>query len=96
MESPFSIMLHKMGRALPKATTVPINSFEELEPVINKELTSKLQNFLNVGPFNLTSPSPSSSLDEYGCIPWLNLRKTASVAYIGFGTTAIPTSNEVL
>ncbi|KAL6965699.1 Anthocyanidin 3-O-galactosyltransferase f3gt1, variant 2 [Sarracenia purpurea var. burkii] len=94
-ESPFSIMLHKMGRALPKAIAVPINSFEELDPIINKKLTSKLQNFLNVGPFNLTSPSPSSNLDEYGCIPWLNLRKTASVAYIGFGTVAIPTRNEI-
>ncbi|KAL6959338.1 Hexosyltransferase [Sarracenia purpurea var. burkii] len=94
MESPFSIMVHEMGQALPKASAVPINSFEELDPEINKELKSKLQNFLNVGPFNLMSQSPSSNLDEYGCIPWLDLRKTASVAYIGFGTVAIPTRNE--
>ncbi|KAL6959344.1 Hexosyltransferase, partial [Sarracenia purpurea var. burkii] len=94
MESPFSIMVHKMGRVLPKAYVIPINSFEGLDPEINKELMSKLQNFLNVGPFNLMSPSPSSNLDECGCLPWLNLHKTASVAYMGFETVTIPTRNE--
>ncbi|KAL6966655.1 Anthocyanidin 3-O-galactosyltransferase f3gt1, partial [Sarracenia purpurea var. burkii] len=83
-----------MGRALPKATVVLVNSFEELNPEINQDLKSKFQSFLNVGPFNLTSPPPSSNLNEYDCIPWLDLHKTASVAYIGFGTVATPKPDE--
>ncbi|KAL6977815.1 Anthocyanidin 3-O-galactosyltransferase 3gt1, partial [Sarracenia purpurea var. burkii] len=75
-----------MGRALPKATAIVVNSFEEMEPEINEDLKSKLPNFLNVGPFKLNSWSPSSNLDEYSCIPWLDKHKAASVAYIGFGT----------
>ncbi|KAL6958028.1 Anthocyanidin 3-O-galactosyltransferase 3gt6, partial [Sarracenia purpurea var. burkii] len=86
LESPFSILLYKMGRALPKATAIVVNSFEEMEPEINEDLKSKLPNFLNVGPFKLNSWSPSSNLDEYSCIPWLDKHKAASVAYIGFGT----------
>ncbi|XP_057466625.1 anthocyanidin 3-O-galactosyltransferase F3GT1-like [Actinidia eriantha] len=96
LKSPFSIMLHKMGQALPKAAAVLINSLEELDPEINKDLNSKFQKVLNVGPFNLTSPPSSSNVDEYGCIPWLDEHKPASVAYIGFGTVAKPTPIEVV
>ncbi|KAE9466732.1 hypothetical protein C3L33_01385, partial [Rhododendron williamsianum] len=76
LESPFVVMLHKMGRALPKATAIAVNSFEELDPEINQDLKSKLKMFLNVGPFNSISsssspPPPSSYSDEYGCIAWL-------------------------
>ncbi|KAF7134695.1 hypothetical protein RHSIM_Rhsim08G0083700 [Rhododendron simsii] len=93
LESPFAVMLHKMGRALPKATAIAVNSFEELDPEINQDLKSKLKMFLNVGPFNSISsssspPPPSSFSDEYGCIAWLDNHKAVSVAYIGFGTVA--------
>lgn len=94
LESPFAVMLHKMGRALPKATAIAVNSFEELDPEINQDLKSKLKMFLNVGPFNsissssLSPPPPSSYSDEYGCIAWLDNHKAVSVAYIGFGTLA--------
>ena len=96
LKSPFSIMLHKMGQALPKAAAVLINSLEELDHEINKDLNSKFQKVLNLGPFNLTSPSSSSNVDEYGCIPWVDEHKPASVAYIGFGTVAKPTPIEVV
>ncbi|KAA8535493.1 hypothetical protein F0562_030496 [Nyssa sinensis] len=96
LESPFSIMLHKMGQALPRATAVPINSFEELDPAITKDLKSKFPYFLNVGPFNLTSPPLSSNLDEHGCIPWLDKQKAASVAYIAFGTVATLPPHELV
>ncbi|KAJ6693320.1 hypothetical protein OIU85_004121 [Salix viminalis] len=52
-ESFFSIMLHKMGKALPRAAAVFINSFEELDPGITECLKSKLKRFLNIGPSNL-------------------------------------------
>ncbi|XP_058224805.1 anthocyanidin 3-O-galactosyltransferase 3GT6 [Rhododendron vialii] len=90
LESPFSMMLYKMGQVLHKATAVAINSFDELEPEPMKVLASKFQKLLTCGPFNSISPLPSSNLDEYGCIPWLDRRKAASVAYIGFGSVATP------
>ncbi|KAG5533195.1 hypothetical protein RHGRI_027419 [Rhododendron griersonianum] len=101
LESPFAIMLHKMGRALPKATAIGINSFEELDPDIIQDLKSKFKMILNVSPFSAISlpsspPPPTSYTDEYGCIPWLDNRKAASVAYIGFGTFATPPPVEVL
>ncbi|XP_057463818.1 anthocyanidin 3-O-galactosyltransferase F3GT1-like [Actinidia eriantha] len=95
LESPFTIMARKMGQALVKADAVLINSFEELDPEINKDLNSKFRKSLNLGPFNLTPPSSSSDVDEYGCIPWLDEHKSPSVAYIGFGTVAKPTPIEV-
>ncbi|KAG5560763.1 hypothetical protein RHGRI_003942 [Rhododendron griersonianum] len=103
LESPFAIMQHKMGRALPKATAIAINSIEELDPDIIQDLKSKFKMILNVSPFSAISlPSsplplpPSSYTDEYGCIPWLDNCKPASVAYIGFGTLATPPPVEVL
>ncbi|KAI8018445.1 hypothetical protein LOK49_LG04G00423 [Camellia lanceoleosa] len=95
LESPFSIMLHKMGQALPKSTAVVINSFEEIEPEINKDLKSKFSKFLNVGPFNPSNLTSSYS-DKYSCISWLDKQKPESVAYIGFGTVAKLTPNEVV
>ncbi|KAG2692137.1 hypothetical protein I3760_08G038200 [Carya illinoinensis] len=84
LDSPFSKMLYDMGLALPQATAVAINSFEELDPVIVNELKSRFQKFLNIGPFPLTLSPPFTS-DEHGCLHWLDMHKTASVAYISFG-----------
>ncbi|KAF7131875.1 hypothetical protein RHSIM_Rhsim09G0150600 [Rhododendron simsii] len=98
LESPFAIMLQKMGQALTKATAVAVNSFEELDPEIHQDLKSKFKMFLHVGPINSLSSSsmpPSSYSDEYGCIPWLDSRKPTSVAYIGFGTIVTPPPVEI-
>ncbi|KAI3782179.1 hypothetical protein L2E82_12213 [Cichorium intybus] len=87
LESPFAVMLHKMGRSLPKATAVAINSFQELDTELTKDLSSKFKNFLNVGPSHLISKrKPSSKIDEFSCISWLDTQKPRSVAYISFGT----------
>ncbi|KAF5796300.1 putative kaempferol 3-O-galactosyltransferase [Helianthus annuus] len=76
LESPFSTMLHKMGRTLHKATAVTLNSFQELDPNLTTTLSSKLNNFLRVGPFNLMSKEKTSlKVDEFSCISWLD-RKT--------------------
>ncbi|GKA72926.1 kaempferol 3-O-beta-D-galactosyltransferase [Tanacetum coccineum] len=48
IESPFSTMLHKMGRTLPRATAVPLNSFQDLDPDLTKNLSSNFKNFLNI------------------------------------------------
>ncbi|KAK2979454.1 hypothetical protein RJ640_015083 [Escallonia rubra] len=94
--SSFSTMLHKMGQSLHRAAAVAINSFEEIDPEITKDLKAKLRKVLNIGPFNLTSPRRSSISDEYGCIPWLDTHQAKSVAYIGFGTVATPPPNELV
>nr|QDY98361.1 anthocyanidin 3-O-glucosyltransferase [Chrysanthemum x morifolium] len=98
IESPFSTMLHKMGRALPRATAVPLNSFQDLDPDLTKSLSSKLKNFLNIGPFNLMSKQTQSlkSDDEFSCISWLENKKPRSIAYISFGTTFKPPPHEIL
>ncbi|KAJ9548403.1 LOW QUALITY PROTEIN: hypothetical protein OSB04_020946 [Centaurea solstitialis] len=76
LESPFSTMLHKMGRAIAKATAVPINSFEQLDPELTKNLSSELNNFLNIGPFHLitSKQNPPIKVDEFSCISWLESR----------------------
>ncbi|KAI8539787.1 hypothetical protein RHMOL_Rhmol09G0210000 [Rhododendron molle] len=99
LESPFAMMLYKMGRALPKATAVAVLSFEDLDPEINQDLKSKFKMLLNFSPYNSlpsSSPPPSLVSDDYGCIPWLDNHKTASVAYIGFGTAATPPPVEII
>ncbi|KAM3220688.1 kaempferol 3-O-beta-D-galactosyltransferase-like [Capsicum annuum] len=96
LKTSFSMMLHKMGQTIGKGTAIPINSFEELDPPIVQNLKSKFKNFLNIGPFNLTSPTPLANVvDKDGCIEWLDKQKTNSVAYIGFGTVATPPPNEL-
>lgn len=96
IDSPFSVMLHNMGRALQKTTIMPINSFEELDPPIINHLKTRFSNVLNIGPFNVTSPPPSSNnLDDHNCIPWLDNQTKTSVAYLAFGTVATPPPNEL-
>lgn len=105
LDSVFSVMLHQMGRQLPKAAAVFINSFEELDPELTNHLKTKFnKKFLSVGPFKLLLASdqqPWSAtdlVDEYGCLAWLDKqkKKPASVAYVSFGTVATPSPNEIV
>ncbi|KAK9055221.1 hypothetical protein SSX86_026303 [Deinandra increscens subsp. villosa] len=70
LESPFATMPHKMAGSITRATAVLINSFQELDADMTKNLSSIFKNFLNIGPFNLISKQPSK-LDESSCIPCL-------------------------
>ncbi|OMO62232.1 UDP-glucuronosyl/UDP-glucosyltransferase [Corchorus olitorius] len=96
LDSIFSRMLHRMGQVLPEAAAVMINSFEEVDPVITNDLKSKLKRFLPVGPLSLSAPPPAAVDDSYGCLAWLDKQKPATVAYIGFGSVAIPPPNELV
>ncbi|XP_022135265.1 anthocyanidin 3-O-glucosyltransferase 2-like, partial [Momordica charantia] len=60
-DSPFADMVHKMGHHLPRATSVLINSFQEIDTEMHHLLNSRLQNFLNIGPLNILSPPPPTS-----------------------------------
>ncbi|MED6191575.1 hypothetical protein PIB30_001307 [Stylosanthes scabra] len=95
IEQPLSSMLHKMGQMLPKSTAVAINSFNELEPPMMKQLESKFRKLLNVGPLTLSMPQPIIPDDE-GCIEWLNKHDIASVVYISFGTVIVPPPHELI
>ncbi|ESW26786.1 hypothetical protein PHAVU_003G148300 [Phaseolus vulgaris] len=93
-EDPFSMMLDKMGEALPRATAVAINSFTAVHLPIAHELESKFHMFLNVGPFILTTPQ-SVTLDDEGCLPWLDVQEEGSVVYISFGSVIMPPPDEL-
>ncbi|GAB4838925.1 hypothetical protein Ancab_028457 [Ancistrocladus abbreviatus] len=71
LTDPFYESLPSMALALSKATAVVINSIEELEPEITNNLKERLQIFLNVGPFSITSPPQIMKPDEYGCLSWV-------------------------
>lgn len=93
-EDPFSMMLEKMGEALPRATAVAINSFSAVHIRIGQELETRFQMLLNVGPFILTTPQ-SVTLDDEGCLPWLNSQEDKSVVYISFGSVIMPPPDEL-
>ncbi|KAF8044400.1 hypothetical protein BT93_A2404 [Corymbia citriodora subsp. variegata] len=95
LDSLFSRMLCDMGRALPRAAAVFLNSFEELDPTITADLKSKLNNFLNVGPFNLIASQPRAP-DQSKCMSWLDGHGRASVAYISFGSVSVPPRKEIV
>ncbi|XP_059636261.1 flavonol 3-O-glucosyltransferase F3GT2-like [Cornus florida] len=96
LESPIALMLENMGLKLPQATAVVLNSFEELDPTITGDLKSKLPKVLNVSPLIFLSSPPTTISDESSCLLWLDGHKTASVAYISFGTITTPPQNELV
>ncbi|KAI3931153.1 hypothetical protein MKX01_029343 [Papaver californicum] len=96
LESEFSIMLHKMGRALPRAAAVTMNSFAELDLPILEDFNSKFQKCLTLGPCTPTSQNPSHTHDDPdGCLTWLDKQNPTSVAYISFGTMTTPPPDEL-
>lgn len=84
LDSPFTNLLNKMSHHLPKATSVLINSFEQIDSQIHDQLNSSLQNYLNIGPLTVLSPSPPPS-DDHNCLLWLDNQPPNSVVYISFG-----------
>lgn len=88
-------MLLRMGRNLPKAKAVLINSFEDVHLQVVSELKTRFQSFLNVGPFSLKCP-PTWTSDDHGCLEWLDQHEYASVAYISFGRVVTPPPHELL
>ncbi|KAI3841023.1 hypothetical protein MKX03_018254 [Papaver bracteatum] len=92
----FSLMMHKMGPTLPRATAVTMNSFAELDLPILEDFKCKFQKCLTLGPFTLTSQNPSHAHDDSnGCLTWLDKQTPTSVVYISFGTVTTPPSYEL-
>ncbi|EYU42416.1 hypothetical protein MIMGU_mgv1a006788mg [Erythranthe guttata] len=96
--TPLAITINNMVQNLPRSTAVVLNSFEEIDPLITKDLKSKFQHFLNVGPslLSTTTASPSPDNDKTGCLSWLETQtRPKSVVYISFGTVITPPENEL-
>ncbi|KAG7555555.1 UDP-glucuronosyl/UDP-glucosyltransferase [Arabidopsis suecica] len=99
LDSVFSNMLHQMGLALPRATAVYMNSFEELDPTLTVNLMSKFKRYLSIGPLALLfSPSQRETTlhDPHACLAWMEKRSTDSVAYIAFGRVMTPPPGELV
>ncbi|CAN4118834.1 unnamed protein product [Withania somnifera] len=100
LEGPMSSMLYNMALNLHKADAVVLNSFEELDPIINKDLKSKIQKALNIGPLVLQSSKEvvhlDANSDESGCIRWLDKQKEKSIVYLSFGTVTTLPPNEII
>ncbi|CAK8530353.1 unnamed protein product [Lathyrus sativus] len=99
-ETLFSKTLASLGEVLPKAKTVVMNFFEELDPpLFVEDMRSKLQKMLYVGFLTLSiplPPLPPSESDETGCLSWLDKQKGTSVIYVSFGTVVTPPPDELV
>ncbi|XP_051127239.1 flavonol 3-O-glucosyltransferase F3GT2-like [Andrographis paniculata] len=91
LDTPFARLLHSMGRVLPRAAAVAVNSFDGIEPAVEDDLKSKLQKLLTVGP----PPAPRRSEDQSGCLAWLDRHSAAAVVYISFGSMLTPPPEEL-
>ncbi|KAJ8570634.1 hypothetical protein K7X08_037606 [Anisodus acutangulus] len=99
LEGPMPSMLYNMALNLHKANGVVLNSFEELDPITNKDIKTKLQKVLNIGPLVLQSSKRvhlDANSDESGCIKWLENQNEKSVVYLSFGTVLTLPPNEIV
>ncbi|KAK8595793.1 hypothetical protein V6N13_000483 [Hibiscus sabdariffa] len=92
-DAPVPALLHKMGQALPRATAIAANSYEDLDNTVVNILKQRFRMYLNVGPFNLVSSSTAD--DSHGCLDWLSKQEPASVVYISFGSVITPPPHEL-
>ncbi|XP_010056889.2 anthocyanidin 3-O-glucosyltransferase 7 [Eucalyptus grandis] len=95
-----SSLVHQLQRVLPRAAAVIMNSYVEANPAPQiADLKSKFKILLHVGCRTVSfSPPPvltSRNLDPTGCLMWLDTKDPRSVAYICFGTVAIPSPTEL-
>ncbi|GMJ07189.1 UDP-glucosyl transferase 78D2 [Hibiscus trionum] len=89
-------LLHKMGLALPRATAIAANSYEDLDNTVVNMLKSGFNNmYLNIGPFNLVPLSNAALDDSHSCLDWLSKREQASTVYISFGRVITPPPHEL-
>ncbi|KAK3436424.1 hypothetical protein EUGRSUZ_C01020 [Eucalyptus grandis] len=81
-------MLREVGRVLPRGTAaVVMNSFAEFKMLLQVGCLA-----VSFPPLPLPS---SSTSDTTGCLTWLDAREPRSVAYICFGTVAMPSPSEL-
>ncbi|KAK8595794.1 hypothetical protein V6N13_000484 [Hibiscus sabdariffa] len=92
-DAPVPALLHKMGQALPRATAIAANSYEDLDNTVVNMLKLRFNMYLNIGPFNLVSSSTVD--DSHGCLDWLSKQEPASVVYISFGSVITPPPHEL-
>ncbi|KAK3430864.1 hypothetical protein EUGRSUZ_E02976 [Eucalyptus grandis] len=98
--SPVPNFVNRLGHMLPCAAAVIMNSYVEANPApLIADLKSKFKILLHVGCSTVSfSPPPvltSSDSDPTGCLMWLDTRDPRTVAYVCFGTVAVPSPTEL-
>ncbi|XP_027347813.1 anthocyanidin 3-O-glucosyltransferase 7-like [Abrus precatorius] len=95
-ETLFSRTLVSLGKVLAQAKAVVMNFYVELDPpLFVKDMRSKLQSLLYVVP-NPCPLLPCSDTDSSGCLSWLDMQASRSVAYVCFGTVVAPPPLELV
>ncbi|WVZ15695.1 hypothetical protein V8G54_013261 [Vigna mungo] len=89
-----------------KASTIVINTSDELESEALKALSSILPSVFPIGPFpSFLNQSPESHLESLGsslwkedteCLEWLKSKECNSVLYVNFGSITIMTPEQLL
>ena len=93
-ETIFSKTLVSLGKVLPQAKVVVMNFFEELDPpFFVQDVRSKLQSLLYIVPVRFPILSVA---DSTGCLSWLDMQGSRSVAYVSFGTVVTPPPHEIV
>ncbi|KAJ8634649.1 hypothetical protein MRB53_008916 [Persea americana] len=97
LDSPLFKSLHRMSQELPRAAAILVNDIEEMDPTpILDHLGTIIKKCLPVGPLSHLAPTrPDSDSDPRSCLPWLESKAPASVAYVGFGTMLVPPPSEL-
>ncbi|XP_072979516.1 anthocyanidin 3-O-glucosyltransferase 7-like [Typha angustifolia] len=98
VDSPISLLLHRMSHHLPNAAAIVVNAFHGLFPLNDAYLAAHFGNYLPLGPIHLLpQPSPNSQpiLDPENCLSWLDRHGPSTVAYVSFGTVTTPPPHEL-
>ncbi|KAI7741293.1 hypothetical protein M8C21_009360 [Ambrosia artemisiifolia] len=94
------------AEALPRASAVVLNTFDDLEQDTVDMLTASMPQIFTVGPLNLMQQhlqderviQLGSSLwkEDVSCIHWLNSKDPGSVIFVNFGSIAVLTKEQLI
>ncbi|RRT33765.1 hypothetical protein B296_00056103 [Ensete ventricosum] len=90
LDSPFSVLLHRMAERLPKAAAIAFNTIPGLEPTIEESLATVFSKPFTIGPFHILAPPSAPAPDPNRCLPWLDRHRPNAVAYVSFGSIMTP------
>nr|GMD88826.1 7-deoxyloganetin glucosyltransferase-like [Ipomoea batatas] len=93
--------------AIPKASAIILNTFDELEPDAISALRSKFPGIYTIGPLHLLRNqfSLGDDLKSIGCnlwkedpycLEWLDTKDAGSVVYVNYGSVTVMTPEQLL
>ncbi|RWV82549.1 hypothetical protein GW17_00055946 [Ensete ventricosum] len=95
LDSPFSVLLHRMAERLPKAAAIAFNTIPGLEPAIEESFATVFSKPFTIGPFHILAPPSAPAPDPNRCLPWLDRHRPNAVAYVSFGSIMTPPPAEL-